>query len=87
MGREGMSRRAVCVASMAILFGRLTEMPDAQRVMLVQCALVPRKCVVHPESAMALLLCRMFAVALAAWLQLFTIGLLIKLPCLVVNLL
>ena len=42
-GMWGMSRRAVCVASINMLFGSLTLTPGAHFVMCVQCALSPRK--------------------------------------------
>ena len=51
-----MSRRAVCVASIDMLFGSLTVMPGAHFLMFVQWALRPRKWLVHPESAMAVAL-------------------------------
>ena len=49
----GMSRRAVCVAVIAMLFGNLTVTPRSHFVMFVQWALVPKKWLVQPESAMA----------------------------------
>ena len=56
MGMLGWSSKAVCVACIVMLFGRLTITPCAHGVLLVQCALVPRKWLVQPESAIALLL-------------------------------
>ena len=49
----GMSRSAVCVASIDMLLGSDTVTPGAHCLMLVQCALLPRKWLVQPESAIA----------------------------------
>ena len=42
-GMCGMSRRAVCVASIDMLLGNLTVTPGAHSLMFVQCAFIPRK--------------------------------------------
>ena len=52
----GMSRSAVCVASIDMLLGSETLRPGSQRTMLVQCTPLPRKWLVHPESAIAVVL-------------------------------
>ena len=57
MGICGMSRSAVWVASIDMLFGNSTVTPGAQRFMLVQCTFVPKKWLVHPELAIAAALC------------------------------
>ena len=53
-----MSSSAVCVASVDMLLGNLTIMPGAHCGMFVQCALMPMKWLVYPESAIA---CSLFA--------------------------
>ena len=53
VGMRGMSRRAVCDASMDILLGNLTITPGTHCCMFVQCALMPMKWLVYPESAIA----------------------------------
>ena len=89
MGRDGMSRRAVCVASIAMLFGNFTVTPGAHLVMFVQWACKPKKWLVHPESAMAVSFCANVVAASAYRLVMlvFTIGWLFKLMCLLVILL
>ena len=89
IGKDGMSRRAVCVASIAMLLGNLTVTPGAQGIMFVQWALRPKKWLVHPESAIAVSFCCMMAAANAYRLHnfVFTIECLLKLPCLLVILL
>ena len=57
MGMAGISRRAVCVASIDMLLGNLTVTPGAHLVMFVQWAFKPKKWLVHPESAMAVSFC------------------------------
>ena len=54
---------AVCVASMDMLFINFTIMPGAPCCMFVQCALMPMKWLVNPESAIA---CSLFASRQAA---------------------
>ena len=55
-GVLGMSRSAVCVASIDMLLGSKTFSPGSQCSMLVQCTPLPRKWLVHPESAIAVVL-------------------------------
>ena len=43
IGMLGWSSRAVCVACIVMLFGRLTMTPWAHGCLFVQCAFVPRK--------------------------------------------
>ena len=50
-GRWGMSRRAVCVETMVVPFGRRTGMPCFVAVLLVHGLLRRRKWPVQPESA------------------------------------
>ena len=53
VGMCGMSRSAVCDASMDMLLGNLTITPGAHYFVLVQCASMPMKWLVYPESAIA----------------------------------
>ena len=89
IGRDGILRRAVCVASIAMLLGNFTVTPGAQGVMFVQWAFKLKKWLVQPESAMAASFCCIVAAASAYRLHnfLFTIECLFKLPCLLVILL
>ena len=52
-GMCGMSRSAVWVASMDMLLGSFTVIPGAHFLMSEQCALMPKKWLVQPESAIA----------------------------------
>ena len=72
-----------------MLFGSLTVTPGAQRFLLVQCTFVPKKWLVHPESAIADSLCLITVAANAyrLFIVVFTIELLSKLYCLLVLLL
>ena len=65
-----MLMRAVRDASIVMLLGNLTVTPGVHFVMCVQCALMPKKWLVYPESAMACLLCAI-AFAASAYLDLF----------------
>ena len=51
VGMCGISSSAVCVASMDMLLGNLTKMPDAHCCMFVKCVFMPIKWLVNPESA------------------------------------
>ena len=58
---------------MDMLLGRVTLTPGAHCLMLVQCALLPKKWLVHPESAIAVVL--VYTALLAAlYFPLFLLG-------------